>query len=184
MKKFSKILLILILTIATVKTVSAAEVEKEVKLWIHGNLVQTDAKPFIEDSTTLVPIRVISETLGYNVNWSQDKHKVAISDFDKETNKFKKLFILTIDEKTIVEYSTEKLNNLIENKTLEKEDINKALMASAKISKTDVAPTIKDERTFVPIRLVAELMGEKVDWDKDNWTVVIGEGYNQEDKTK
>lgn len=38
-------------------------------------------------------------------------------------------------------------------------------------------PTIRDSRTYVPIRDVAETLGKYVDWDQDNYTVVIGKGY-------
>lgn len=38
-------------------------------------------------------------------------------------------------------------------------------------------PIVKDDRTFVPIRDVAERFGKEVDWDQDNRTVIIGAGY-------
>lgn len=40
----------------------------------------------------------------------------------------------------------------------------------------DVAPFIKDGRTFVPIRFVAEELGCKVDWDDKTKTVLITKG--------
>nr|WP_243183051.1 copper amine oxidase N-terminal domain-containing protein [Anaerosolibacter carboniphilus] len=38
---------------------------------------------------------------------------------------------------------------------------------------TDVAPIIKDNRTLVPIRIVAEALGAKVDWNQDLRLVTI-----------
>ncbi|MGI6751692.1 MAG: stalk domain-containing protein [Anaerovoracaceae bacterium] len=38
-------------------------------------------------------------------------------------------------------------------------------------------PMVRDGRTFIPIRDVAETLGKKVDWDVENRTVVIGKGY-------
>ncbi len=37
----------------------------------------------------------------------------------------------------------------------------------------DVKALIKDDRTFVPLRFVSEALGAAVEWDNDNYTVVI-----------
>ncbi len=37
----------------------------------------------------------------------------------------------------------------------------------------DVKALIKDDRTFVPLRFVSEALGADVEWDNDNYTVVI-----------
>lgn len=50
-------------------------------------------------------------------------------------------------------------------------------MVDGKSLESDVAPRVFQDRTLVPIRLVAELFGQKVDWDQDNLTVIVGEGY-------
>ena len=42
----------------------------------------------------------------------------------------------------------------------------------------DAPALIKDDRTFVPLRAIAEAFGERVDWDNDKRVVVIGEGYD------
>lgn len=41
----------------------------------------------------------------------------------------------------------------------------------------DVAPKIVNNKTFVPIRVISEAFGKKIDWDNNNRTVIIGEGY-------
>lgn len=38
----------------------------------------------------------------------------------------------------------------------------------------DVTPKIVNNRTYVPVRVVSELMGEKVEWDNKSNTVVVG----------
>ena len=42
-----------------------------------------------------------------------------------------------------------------------------------KIIKTDAAPFIEKDRTFVPIRFIGEALNYKVDWDKDKKLVTI-----------
>ena len=39
----------------------------------------------------------------------------------------------------------------------------------------DVAPFVKADRTFVPVRFIAETLGQPVDWDEGTQTVTIGE---------
>lgn len=41
----------------------------------------------------------------------------------------------------------------------------------------DVAPQIIHERTYVPLRVIAEIFDKQVDWDGTNRTVIIGNGY-------
>ena len=39
----------------------------------------------------------------------------------------------------------------------------------------DVSPFVKSDRTFVPVRFIAETLGQPVDWDEGTQTVTIGE---------
>lgn len=158
------------------QTESLADEQRPVRLWIHGEYVETDVDPILESGRTLVPVRVISETLGYDVDWDEDLFTVTVSDYDDSKTVFNKLFILTIDNKTIVDYDVARVNRLfLENPTDEK--LNTVMKESANQIEIDVAPRLVERRTFVPVRVVAELLGENVDWDLENWTVIIGEDY-------
>ncbi|WP_085113690.1 copper amine oxidase N-terminal domain-containing protein [Thermoanaerobacterium sp. PSU-2] len=55
-----------------------------IKLVINGQQVSTDVPPQIVNGTTLVPIRVISESLGAKVNWDGDTQTVTV-DMPRET---------------------------------------------------------------------------------------------------
>lgn len=112
-----------------------------IKLWVKGKYVESDAAPYIENNRTLVPIRVITENLLYEVGWQGKERKVTVG--DKVT--------LWIGKTTAL------LNG--EEKTL------------------DVAPVIKENRTFVPLRFIAEAFQETVDWDKGTRTAIVGEEY-------
>ena len=46
---------------------------------LNGNKITTDASPYIENDRTMVPIRVISESLGAEVEWDQETLTAAIS---------------------------------------------------------------------------------------------------------
>ncbi|ADL70142.1 copper amine oxidase domain protein [Thermoanaerobacterium thermosaccharolyticum DSM 571] len=49
-----------------------------IRLIINGQQVYTDVPPQIVNGTTLVPIRVISETLGAKVNWDGNTQTVTV----------------------------------------------------------------------------------------------------------
>lgn len=66
--------------------------------------------------------------------------------------------------------------------TLEKDNFNakfkigsKSYKVNNKKSITDVAPIVYQDRTLVPIRVIAETLGREVNWDNDTRTVVIND---------
>lgn len=140
MNKKQKFSSALILSLCLINGVSAAESLKEIKIEINGKSVVSDVAPFIDNDRTLVPIRVISENLGYSVNWDNQTRKVTVKNNDKSIE-------LTIGRKDV---------NVNGNK-----------------SSIDVAPMIKDERTFVPLRFISESFDNDVNWDNNTRTVRI-----------
>lgn len=122
----------------------------DIRLWIKGEIINSDVAPYISEDRTMVPIRVISENLGKVVTWDNDDKKVTIK--DEKGNEFS----LVINEKFM-------------------EDISSNVYRKIEL---DVPAVIKDDRTFVPIRAIAEAFGEKVHWDNDKRVVVIGDNYD------
>lgn len=122
----------------------------DIRIWMKGDMVKSDVAPYIYEERTMVPLRVISENLGKKVLWDSANRSVQISD------DYGSVLYLTIDKKEINDFAGGNSNTI----------------------KLDVAPSIKDDRTFVPLRAIAEAFGERVDWDKDKRLVIIGEGYD------
>ena len=85
------------------------------------------------NNRTLVPIRIVTETLGGTADWNADT----------------KVVTLNIDGKTI------------------------NMQIGVALEKYGVAPIIIDNRTYVPIRFVAEELGATVDWNADTQEIVI-----------
>jgi hypothetical protein len=110
-------------------------------LFVNGSIVK-DANIVIENNRTLVPLRLISETLGAVVDWDSSVSKATITD---GSNKIE----LTIGDK--------------------KPKIN------GNVISIDVAPIIIDDRTYVPLRFIAESLGCKADWF-DGTAVQNGDG--------
>lgn len=122
----------------------------DIRLWVKGKIVNSDVAPYISEDRTMVPIRVISENLGKVVTWNNDDKKVTIK--DEKGNEFS----LVINEKFM-------------------EDISSNVYRKIEL---DAPAVIKNDRTFVPIRAIAEAFGEKVHWDNDKRVVVIGDNYD------
>ena len=129
---------------------SLVTANSNIRIWMKGDMVKSDVAPYIYEERTMVPLRVISENLGKEVIWDGANRSVQISDGCGG------VLYLTIDKKELKNFSAGNSNTI----------------------KLDVAPKIKDDRTFVPLRAIAEAFGEKVDWDKDKRIVVIGDGYD------
>ena len=111
----------------------------------NGKIVKSDVSPYIQNERTMVPIRFISETLGYNVTWDNDKREVGVKGKDTE-------ILLKVDSK----------NALVNGKKV----------------KLDAPASIKKDRTFVPLRFVAENLKAEVKWDKENFKVIINDNKN------
>ena len=99
----------------------------------YGKAIASDAAPLIINNRTMVPIRIVTETLGGEAFWNEDTQTVT----------------LTIDGKTIT------------------------MQIGIVLEKYGVAPIIIDNRTYVPIRFVAEELGAAVDWNENAQEIVI-----------
>ncbi len=172
-RRYIVAILLLVMIISVLPRNVMANEDREVRLLINGEYVESDVKPFLKDARTLVPIRVVSETLGYDVDWDNDLVTVTISKWSDRYNSYQGLFVLNIDSKVVVSYDLEKVNSLFGKAAPTDDEVRKVMEESAKTTEIDVAPTVIRGRTYVPIRVVAEAMGEKISWDHDNWTVVI-----------
>ncbi|WP_317367021.1 stalk domain-containing protein [uncultured Tyzzerella sp.] len=53
--------------------------QTKIKLWINNNYIKTDVPPEIYNERTYVPVRVISQTLGYNVEWLEETREIKIN---------------------------------------------------------------------------------------------------------
>lgn len=115
---------------------------KEISIYINNQKIETPDAPYIKDSRTLVPIRVVSENLGVEVGWKQETKEVLLQ---KDGNNI----VLPLGKNLYVHNGEEK--------------------------PTDIAPELKNDRTFVPLRLIAELYGKQVNWDQNSYSALIND---------
>jgi lactocepin len=103
------------------------------------------SRPVIKNGRTLLPVRVLIESLGGSVSWNADTRQVGI-----ELNGHS--ILLTIDSNCAL---VDGIKTKIDPSNLE------------------VVPVIINGRTYLPVRFIAENLGAMVDWDPATETVTI-----------
>ncbi len=104
--------------------------------YVNGNTILLDAPPFIRGGRTMVPIRFISEAFGAGVQWNAQDQSVTIDLKDTRLT-------LWIGRTQAI---------------IEKRGVRQNISL-------DVAPQIAQNRTFVPLRFVAEGFDAQIEWN-------------------
>ena len=89
----SSLMLLTFLLMALLLPAGAAYGESAVSLYLDGTRLNSPMPPRIENSSTLVPVRVVAEALGAKVGWVPSSRKVTITRDSSQVQ-------LTIDRKT------------------------------------------------------------------------------------
>jgi len=141
MKKRIMCTLLVTILLLSVSTLSVSA-DSDIGVAIDGVTFRLDVNPVNENGRILIPIRVVAEAIGADVEW---------------------------DEKT--KTTTLTRAGIVAKLTV---DSNVALVNGESIT-LDVAPKIIDSRTLLPVRFVAEVFSQTVDWDVTHKKVMISE---------
>lgn len=104
------------------------------------DLENADITPIVKNDRCLVPIRFISETLGGGVNWDEASSTVTVN------------------------YNNKQIKMIVGKNDVFVAPNDGSL--GAYLIKSDVAPEIINNRTYVPFRIMAESLGKKVFYDR------------------
>ena len=139
-KTISAVLAVLTLVSTMAMTAFAASpTSANVTVKVDGKVVEfPDQHPVIQNDRTLVPVRFIAESLGYNVEWDPDDNSAVI------------------DGGKIIMYI----------------GTNKAKINGQDVT-LDVASTLINDRTMVPLRVIAETLNCTVDWFETNRMILV-----------
>ena len=110
---------------------------KDVTIYMNGEIISTDQPPVIKNSRTFVPVRVIAENLGAQVFYLKDEKAVSIE-------KGGKLIYIPIGKKEMRISTTEMAGPV----------------------PLDEPAFIKNNRTMLPLRAIAEMFDMDVAWDE------------------
>lgn len=153
MKSAVKFLVVLILVFAACLLLASSALATEFQVgsrtyWVDGKPNQMDAAPFIENGRTYVPVRYLALALG-----------VAEEDIGWDAS-----------SKTV----TLKLENTAVKLVVGSETI----YMNGQPRQMDVAPVIKNDRTYLPARWVAEAFGYEVKWEPAEQRVTLSRKGN------
>lgn len=143
MKKI--LLTILVLSIVSLSSLSAFASNQANGVILNGMELKSDIKPIIKEGRTLVPARVLLETLGLEITWNNKTRTVIGQNSNHKIE-------LKVDEEYGHKYN----------------DVDLSL---------DISPIIVKDRTLVPVRIVAELLGLSVKWDARASKVIMETNY-------
>ena len=150
-KRILALLLVVGMLLSFPMATTNAQRQKKFRILLNGvdiPLTEYMGLPYIEDSRTLVPIRLISESLGYKVDWNEGEQLVTIkgnlNNVDRDIN-------LTIGKNMAV------VNG-------EQKQIDESPNVVAKITK---------DRTYVPLRFVSENLGATVEYKQTEMEHII-----------
>ncbi|MCX8094570.1 MAG: stalk domain-containing protein [Caldisericia bacterium] len=114
-------------------------------MFVNDSQKVIDVPPLIIEGRTLLPIRWIAEPLGAEVSWDGNEKKVVV-----------------LLKETKIELWIGKNIAKVNGKDTQIDPNN-----------PKVVPIIKDGRTLLPVRFVAENLGCSVEWDSKNQIVII-----------
>lgn len=157
-RKFFKFFIFLILTFSLCMQIDAAKLNIDgqdrevlnVNISINGQATNTNLPVFVVNERTYVPVRFVSESLGYKVIWLQNTFTVEIRGADKK-----------------MWFPVGKAQVNLGAGLINTPDGVKASIVRL--------PGYTDGFTYVPVRFIAEYMGQKIDWDQATMTVKIGQ---------
>ncbi len=123
---------------------------KDLAVRVNGYLTDfPDAQPFIdENDRTLIPLRFVTEALGADVSWDQATKTATVEQ-----------------------------DGIRCDITIGKADMLVTENGNTTTVTMDTQAVLKDSRTFVPIRYVAESLGAWVGWSNAYKTVEIVKGH-------
>ena len=149
-KKVLLVVSVIIVTLLAFAYVSAAD---DIRVVINGNELITDTPPRVINGSTMIPLRTVSEAIGCTVIWFEPEKRIDIY----APTSGDMLLSMFIDRLVIERYVYDKMTG---NTLINEEE-------------TESSPVIIDGKTFVPLRLIAEAINFRVDWDETTKTIYL-----------
>lgn len=140
MKKMLSVIVMISSLFIFTSTSFAAE---PVNIIVNNKQIQTDTPPLFEKGRVLIPIRAVAESLDASVQWESKTKTATVSKWSKKIH-------LTVGKKTVYVDGTHVPLQSSKNTT-------------AEVS-IDVPVKNVNNRVYIPLRVVSELLGYEVHW--------------------
>jgi hypothetical protein len=154
---------VLVLTLVVICACPSAFAAGAIDVSVDGNyVVWSDAVPFIdENNRTLCPLRAVAEAMGLDVDWDPVTREAIFSERGYYEDGTEYIFMLTFTVGSTVAHWNEYY-----------EDADSVWGGISDIE-MDTAAVIRNDRSYAPVRYLAEAFGFDVDWDAPSRTVLI-----------
>ena len=120
--------------------------EDGMTVYVNGEEIVSDVPAMIINDRTVLPMRTIFEKLGANVTWMAEDQLIFAT-------KGEDMMVMQIG------------NSQMSVQTIDEDCIE--------VVDLDTAPFVYNDRTFVPVRAVAEALDANVVWDSETQTVNV-----------
>lgn len=141
--------LTLLLTLSLLLFAAPAAYAADFTLWINGsNPAGGEDMPYIKQDRVMVPLRMISESFGFDVSWNGAERRVTMTPANARVMNMP-TFSVKIGGRDIYANGNQ-------------------------LATTDVPAEIRNNYTYVPLRVIAELFGYPVRWDDRERAAIIG----------
>lgn len=145
-----------------------------ISIYVDGKLIQPDVQPYLQSDRVMVPLRFISEAFGFRVNYApQAEYPVQIYPVLAGINSKLRgvaddfgFFALRPGDKGM-QFRARIFAGAGQTVTT-------GQFKNGKFVGGEVATELKNGRVFVPLRMVAEAFGCRVDWDAAKGAVRVG----------
>ena len=146
-----------ILILAGLWGTTAFAAEKEIKIQIQGeDIVFTDAMPFIDEAGRVqIPIGVLASAIGYHTGWQSELQTANLLYGSQRVN---------------IKVGENKLENFVHAETV-------------KTVEMDTVAIIKEDRVYIPLRSVGEVLGYDVVWQSNERLVQLNSGADMTNAT-
>ena len=121
----------------------------DVNATVNGENIANDVAPIVVNDRTMLPVRFVAEALGATVSWDERNQKVLV----KSTNAH---ISIKIGEKS-AEVAVQITPDYMPIETVE----------------LDSPAFVENDRTYLPLRFIAENLGADVQWDDATQTITI-----------
>lgn len=120
--------------------------EDGITVYVNGEEIVSDVPAMIINDRTVLPMRTIFEKLGANVTWMAEDQLIFAT-------KGEDMMVMQIG------------NSQMSVQTIDEDCIE--------VVDLDTAPFVYNDRTFVPVRAVAEALDANIVWDSETQTVNV-----------
>ena len=172
MKKFALLATVAVVLIAIVFPATASQTPQEraktskISVILDGKYLDLgDTPPFIEGGRTYVPFDAIFSAFGFSVEYTEDSQEIIAS---FKTNRNWIQFKILLEESVMVCKASE-----YDPKFVSVKDRTKFKQVGFVEFETPINYKIVGEVLFVPVRIITESLGCRVDWDDKTRTVII-----------